>query len=189
MRILKRIEGGVLWLREDKATASANLRKEAEARGVSGERLVFAQRMPSITDHLARHRAADLFLDTLPFNAHTTADDALWAGLPVLTQIGEALPGRVGASLLRAVGLPEMIVETDGEYEKIAIELASHPAKLEAIKANLAQNRLTTPLFNTALFTRHMEAAYQAIGRRRQEGLAPDDVSVGRATMADTATS
>jgi protein O-GlcNAc transferase len=178
MRILKRVEGGVLWLREDKATASVNLRKEAEARGVAGERLVFAQRTPSITDHLARHRSADLFLDTLPFNAHTTADDALWAGLPVLTQIGEALPGRVGASLLRVIGLPEMIVETEGEYEKTAIELASTPSKLEAVRAMLERNRLTTPLFNTALFTRHIEGGYQAIYRRWLVGLAPDDVRV-----------
>jgi protein O-GlcNAc transferase len=184
MRILKRVEGSVLWLREDKAAASTNLRKEAEARGVAGGRLVFAQRMPSIEEHLGRHRSADLFLDTLPFNAHVTAGDALWAGLPVLTQIGEAFPGRVGASLLRAIGLPEMITETEEEYERIAIDLASDPAKLEAIKAKLAQNRLTTPLFNTALFTRHMERAYLAIYWRWQEGLAPDDVSVARADLA-----
>ena len=189
MRILKRIEGSVLWLREDKVVASVNLRKEAEARGVAGERLVFAQRMPSMEEHLGRHRSADLFLDTTPFNAHTTADDALWAGLPVLTQIGETLPGRVGASLLRAIGLPEMIVETEEGYEKIAIELARDLAKLGAIKAKLARNRLATPLFNTALFTRHMEGAYQAIFRRWQEGLAPDDVSVAREAMANSATS
>jgi protein O-GlcNAc transferase len=189
MRILKRIDGSVLWLREDKAAASANLRKEAEARGVAGERLVFAQRMPSVEEHLGRHRSADLFLDTLPFNAHTTADDALWAGLPVLTQAGEALPGRVGASLLRAIGLPEMIAGTEEEYERIAIELASDPAKLEAIRAKLTRNRLTTPLFSTALFTRHMEGAYLAIYRRWREGLAPDDVSVARVAVADAATS
>jgi protein O-GlcNAc transferase len=189
MRILKRIEGSVLWLREDKAAASANLKNEAEARGVSEERLVFAQRMPSIAEHLARHRAADLFLDTLPFNAATTADDALWAGLPVLTQIGEALPGRTGASLLRALGLPEMIVETEEEYEKIAIELASEPAKLEAVKAKLVRNRLMMPLYNTALFTHHIERAYQAIYRRWLAGLAPEDISVARAAMADAAPS
>jgi predicted O-linked N-acetylglucosamine transferase (SPINDLY family) len=178
MRILKRVDGSVLWLREDKATASANLRKEAEARGIAGERVVFAQRMPSIEEHLGRHRSADLFLDTLPFNAHTTADDALWAGLPVLTHIGEALPGRVGASLLRAVGLPEMIAATEEKYEKIAIELASDPARLEAIKAKLARNRLTTPLFNTALFTRHMEGAFLMIYRRWQAGWSPSDINV-----------
>jgi predicted O-linked N-acetylglucosamine transferase (SPINDLY family) len=178
MRVLKRVEGSVLWLREDKAAASMNLRKEAEARGVAGERVVFAQRMLSIEEHLGRHRSANLFLDTLPFNAHTTADDALWAGLPVLTQLGEALPGRVGASLLGAIGLRELIAETEEEYERIAIELASDPAKLETIKAKLAHNRLTTPLFNTALFTRNMESAYEAIYRRWQQGSAPDDVQV-----------
>ena len=178
MRILKQVEGSVLWLREDKPAASANLRREAEARGIAGERLVFAPRMPSMEEHLGRHRAADLFLDTLPFNAHTTAGDALWAGLPVLTQVGETLPARVGASLLQAIGLPEMIVETEEEYEKIAIELATDPAKLEAIKDKLARNRLTMPLFNTALFTRRVEGAYEAIYRRYQEGLAPDDVQL-----------
>jgi predicted O-linked N-acetylglucosamine transferase (SPINDLY family) len=178
MRILKQVEGSVLWLREDKPTASANLRREAEARGIAGERLVFAPRMPSMEEHLGRHRAADLFLDTLPFNAHTTAGDALWAGLPVLTQVGETLPARVGASLLQAIGLPEMIVETEEEYEKIALELGTDPAKLEAIKDKLARNRSTMPLFNTALFTRRAEGAYQAIYRRYQEGLAPDDVQV-----------
>jgi protein O-GlcNAc transferase len=144
--------------------------------------------MPSIAEHLARHRAADLFLDTLPFNAHTTADDALWAGLPVLTQIGEALPGRVGASLLRAIGLPEMIAETEEEYEKVAIELASDPAKLETIKTKLEQNRLATPLFNTRLFIRHMESAHTAIYRRQQEGLMPDDIDVASLATASPAT-
>jgi protein O-GlcNAc transferase len=178
MRILKRVDGSVLWLREDKATASANLRKEAEARGVAGARVLFAQRLPSIEQHLGRHRSADLFLDTLPFNAHTTADDALWAGLPVLTQIGETLPGRVGASLLRAAGLPEMIAATDEEYEKIAIELASNRATLEAIKAKLVRSRLAAPLFNTSLFTRHMETAFLIIYRRWQAGWSLTDINV-----------
>jgi predicted O-linked N-acetylglucosamine transferase (SPINDLY family) len=178
MRILRQVEGSVLWLREDKPTASVNLRKEAEARGVAGARLVFAPRMPSMEEHLGRHRSADLFLDSLPFNAHTTAGDALWAGLPILTQVGETLPARVGASLLQAIGLPEMIVETEEEYERIAVELATDPAKLKAIKDKLARNRPTMPLFNTALFARHVEAAYEAIYRRYQEGQTPDDVQV-----------
>jgi protein O-GlcNAc transferase len=182
MRILKQIDGSVLWLREDKERASDNLRQEAQGRGIAGERLVFAQRMPSMAEHLARHRLADLFLDTLPFNAHTTADDALWAGLPVLTQIGEALPGRVGASLLHAIGLPEMIAQTEEEYEKLAIELATNPTKLAAIKSKLARDRLTMPLFNTALFTRHLESAYQAIYRRRLAGMPADHVHVTEAS-------
>ena len=127
-------------------------------------------------DHLARHRLADLFLDTLPYNAHTTASDALWAGLPVLTQIGETFAGRVAASLLNAVGLPELITQTQQEYEELAIELATSPEKLAAIKQKLSQNRLTTPLFNTKLFTRHIEAAYTAMYERYQAGLPLDNI-------------
>ncbi len=160
MKLLKAVEGSVLWLSENNATAAGNLRNEAIDAGVNPERLVFAKRLPSSADHLARHRLADLFLDTLPYNAHTTASDALWAGLPVLTQIGSTFAGRVAASLLNAINLPELITETPEEYERLAIDLATHPEKLAAIKRKLANNRLTTPLFNTRLFTRHIEAAY-----------------------------
>ena len=125
MRILKQVEGSVLWLLEDNETAANNLRREAEARGVEPARLVFARRMP-LPEHLARHRAADLFIDTLPYNAHTTASDALWAGLPVLTRIGESFAGRVAASLLNAVGLPELITATQEQYEAMAVALALH---------------------------------------------------------------
>ena len=152
MRILKQVDGSVLWLFEDNAKAASNLRKEAEIRGVHPERLIFAKRMPP-SDHLARHRFADLFLDTLPYNAHTTASDALWAGLPVLTRIGETFAGRVAASLLNAIGLTELITSTPQAYEALAIELATNPEKLAAIKRKLANNRLTTPLFDTKLFT------------------------------------
>ncbi|WP_076859947.1 tetratricopeptide repeat protein [Bradyrhizobium mercantei] len=174
MRILSKVPGSVLWLREDNATAAINLKKDAEARGVSAERIVFAKRVASLSDHLARHRAADLFLDTLPFNAHTTASDALWAGLPVLTQAGEALAGRVAASLLNAVGLPELITHNSKAYEDLAIEIARQPETLKAIKTKLAQNRLTAPLFDTKRFTRQIEAAYIAMYQRGQAGLAPE---------------
>ena len=177
MRILKQVEGSVLWLVEDNADATSNLRKEAEARAVKPERLVFAKRT-SLPDHLARHRLADLFLDTQPCNAHTTASDALWAGLPVLTQIGETFTGRVAASLLTAIGLPELITSTPQAYENLAIELATNPEKLAAIKRKLADNRLTTPLFDTELFTRHIEAAYTAMYERYQAGLSPDHIHV-----------
>ena len=150
MRILKQVEGSVLWLLEDNASAASNLKKEAMARGVSSERLVFAKRIP-LPEHLARHKLADLFLDTLPYNAHTTASDALWAGLPVLTCIGETFAGRVAASLLNAIRLPELITTTPEAYEQMAIDLATHPEKLAAIKHKLAENRLTTPLFDTKL--------------------------------------
>ncbi len=177
MRILKQVEGSVLWLIEDNAGAASNLRKEAEARGINPERLVFAKRM-SLPDHLARHRLADLFLDTLPYNAHTTASDALWAGLPVLTQIGETFTGRVAASLLTAIGLPELITSTPQAYVDLAIELATNSEKLAAIKHKLANNRLTTPLFDTQRFTRHIEAAYTMMFERYQAGLSPDHIYV-----------
>lgn len=174
MRILIKVPGSVLWLRENHATAAINLKRESELRGVSGERIIFAKRLSLLPDHLARHRLADLFLDTLPFNAHTTASDALWAGLPVLTQIGETYAGRVAASLLKAVGLPELITHSSKEYEDLAIEIATHPETLSAIKRKLRDNRLTTPLFDTKLFARQIEAAYVAMYERYQAGLAPD---------------
>ena len=160
MRILKKVDGSVLWLSENNPTANANLRQEALNRGIDPQRLVFAPRMPLVAEHLARHRAADLFLDTLPYNAHTTASDALWAGLPVLTCMGESFASRVAASLLSALDLPELITQTQEEYEALAIELASKPEQLSAIKQKLDRNRLTKPLFDTPLFTRHIEDAY-----------------------------
>jgi protein O-GlcNAc transferase len=175
MRILKQVEGSVLWLLEVNASAASNLKKEAVARGISSERLVFAKRMP-LPEHLARHKLADLFLDTLPCNAHTTASDALWAGLPVLTCLGETFAGRVAASLLNAIHLPELITTTLEAYEQTAIDLATHPEKLAAIKHKLAENRLTAPLFDTQLFTKHIEAAYTAMYERYQARLAPDHI-------------
>ena len=177
MRILMQVEGSVLWLFEDNSTASTNLRKKAEARGVSAERLVFAKRMRS-PEHLARHRCADLFIDTLPYNAHTTASDALWAGLPVLTCLGETFVSRVATSLLNAIHLPELITTTLEDYERLAIELATNPEKLARIKLRLADNRLTTPLFDTRLFIKHIEGAYTAMHERHQAGLAPDHIVI-----------
>lgn len=159
MHLLKRIEGSVLWLLEDNAWAVANLKKEARARGVHADRLVFAERM-HLADHLARHAMADLFLDTSPYNAHTTASDALWAGLPVLTCIGQSFAGRVAASLLKAIQMPELIVSSPEAYQALAIDLATCPAQLNEIKQKLANNRLSTPLFNSRLFTQNIEAAY-----------------------------
>jgi protein O-GlcNAc transferase len=177
MRILKQSELSVLWLLEDNATAAASLRREAAARAVDPARLVFAPRLP-LREHLARHRLADLFLDTVPYNAHTTAADALWAGLPVLTRLGETFASRVAASLLRAIDLPELVAATPQAYEALAVELATDPEKLSAIKDKLARNRLTAPLFDTARFTRHLEAAYAAMAVRDQEGLAPEHIDV-----------
>jgi len=178
IEILKKVEGSVLWLSDNNSIATSNLKTEASIRGVNPERLVFAKRMELIADHLARHRLADLFLDTLPFNAHTTASDALWAELPVLTRIGETFESMAGASLLTAIGLPELITSTPQTYEDLAIELATNPGKLAAIKRTLANNRLTMPLFDTPLFTRHIEAAYTAMYERYQADLSPDHIYV-----------
>jgi predicted O-linked N-acetylglucosamine transferase (SPINDLY family) len=177
MRILKAVDGSVLWLLADHPATVDNLRREAAARGVDPARLVFAKRIPP-AEHLARHRAADLFLDTLPYNAHTTACDALWAGLPVLTRIGETFAGRVAASVLGAIGLRELITETAANYERRAIALAGDPARLAAIRGRLAKNRLTMPLFDTRLFTGHMEAAFAAMHRRQQSGQPPDHINI-----------
>lgn len=177
MRVLGRVDGSVLWLLQDNERVVANLRGEAAARNVDPDRLVFAPRMP-MADHLARHRVADLFLDTLPYNAHTTASDALWTGLPVLTQRGEAFPGRVAASLLRAVGMPELIASDPQSYEELAVELAGNPEKLAAIRRKLAANRLTTPLFDTELYARHLDAAYMAMFERYEAGVAPEHIAL-----------
>ncbi|HYD58638.1 MAG TPA: tetratricopeptide repeat protein [Burkholderiales bacterium] len=176
-RILRAVEGSVLWLLEDNPWAARNLRSEAERRGVRGNRIVFAPRLP-LAEHLARHRAADLFLDTLPCNAHTTASDALWAGLPVLTRKGKSFAGRIAASVVYAVDLPELVVDSEQAYEARAIELARSPARLRELKARLAQNRLTAPLFDGAAFTRHLQAAYQRMYERYQAGLAPADIRI-----------
>jgi protein O-GlcNAc transferase len=177
MRVLQAVDNSVLWLLEGSGTASANLRAAAERRGVAARRLIFAGKA-SLPDHLARQCQADLFLDTLPCNAHTTASDALWAGLPVLTQMGAAFAGRVAASLLRAVGLPELIATTPQDYEKRAIELAKKPDTLAGLRRKLAANRGTTPLFDTALFARRIEAAYAAMYQRYRAGLEPANITV-----------
>jgi protein O-GlcNAc transferase len=177
MRLLRTSEDSILWLFEEHPTASANLCREAGKRGVSADRLVFAPKMP-LSDHLARYRYADLFLDTLPCNAHTTASDALWAGVPVLTCLGTTFAGRVAASLLRAVGLPELVTTSLQDYEALALKLAHDPAFLVAIKAKLAQNRESYPLFDTARFTRHIEAAYVTMWERYQRGETPEPFAV-----------
>jgi predicted O-linked N-acetylglucosamine transferase (SPINDLY family) len=177
MRLLHRIEGSVLWLSRPNADAEANLRKAAQRRGIDSSRLVFAGRLP-LDEHLARHRLADLFLDTLPYNAHSTAGDALWMGLPVLTCQGEAFAGRVAASLLHAVGLPELITSSREDYEALALKLARDPAWLAEIRTALARNRDAYPLFNTDRFARHIEAAYATMWDIWQRGEAPKSFSV-----------
>ena len=169
MRLLGAVDGSVLWLLESNPTAMDNLRREARQRGIAPERLIFAGKMP-IADHLARHRLADLCIDTLPCNAHTTATDALWAGLPVVTCLGSTLAARVAASLLRSAGLPELVAETIKDYEALALKLARDTALLASVKAKLAGSRDACPLFDTRRSTRSMEAAYIRMWERHQSG-------------------
>jgi protein O-GlcNAc transferase len=169
MRLLDQVEGSVLWLLQHNEVTPRNLRREAERRGIAPERLVFAAGVP-LEEHLARHPLADLFLDTLPYNAHTTANDALWAGLPLLTCRGSTFPGRVAASLLQAVGLDELIAGTLGEYEALALRLAQDRELLASLKAKLARNRDRSTLFDPERFARHIEAVYTVMWERSRRG-------------------
>lgn len=168
MDLLAALPGSVLWLRGEEA-ARRNLSKEAAARGIDPKRLVFAQRLP-MAEHLARHRQADLFLDTLPYNAHATANDALWAGLPLLTLAGTSFPGRVAGSLLRAVGLPELVTASEEDYRAMALLLAREPALLGQYRQRLADNRAMAPLFEVRGFTRDIEAAYERMWQLWRNG-------------------
>ena len=175
MRLLNEVPGSVLWLLED--SASAALKREAEKRGIDPARLIFAPKLAHDA-HLGRLSLADLVLDTLPYNAHTTASDALWCGVPMVTLRGKAFAGRVGASLLSAIGLPELIGDDLEGYEKLAKALASDAKKHQALKAKLAKNRLTTPLFDAERFCRHMEAAFVTMADAARRGEAPKAFAV-----------
>ena len=177
MRILARVPGSVLFLYADREEARGNLRQRAQARGVDPHRLVFAGWLP-LTEYRARYRCADLFLDTLPFNAGTTASDALWAGLPLLTCAGSAFAARMAASLLQAIGLPELVTSTFDEYEEVAVRLAAQPALLADLRQRLARNRRTTPLFDTQAFTGNLETGYLRAWQRHVDGLPPADIRV-----------
>jgi protein O-GlcNAc transferase len=175
MRLLNCLEGSVLWLLRTNQWVELNLSKEAEQRGINTSRLVFADKLPH-SEHLARHKHADLFIDTFNINAHTTASDALWAGLPVVTKQGSQFAARVSASLLRAVGLPELIVNTEAEYEALILELARDGSKLNAIKAKLTKNRLREPLFDTKRYARHFESGLRQAYDRYFDGEEPQDI-------------
>jgi predicted O-linked N-acetylglucosamine transferase (SPINDLY family) len=177
MRMLRRVEGSVLWLFESNPIASENLRREAALRNVNPARLIFAKFM-ALPDHLARHGAADLFLDTVPCNAHTTASDALWTGLPVLTCTGQAFASRVAASLLMAVEMPDLITSAETDYEELAVDLATHPERLAGLKRQLAERRLESALFDPALYATHLETAYTQIYERHQAGLPSEHIYV-----------
>lgn len=177
MRLLQKVDGSVLWLLDGGDAVRENLSRAAKARGVDPARLVFAPRA-KMEDHLARHAHADLFLDNLPCNAHTTASDALWAGVPVLTCLGDTFAGRVAGSLLHAVGLPEMVTRSADEYEALALDLAANTDKLAAIKDKLAGNIKSAPLFDTPRFTKHIEAAFESMHKRAAAGDMPESFCV-----------
>jgi predicted O-linked N-acetylglucosamine transferase (SPINDLY family) len=181
MRLLAAVPGSVLWLLVGNRWAAQNLRREAAARNIAPERLIFCPRADN-ESHLARHRLADLFLDTFPCNAHTTASDALWAGLPLLTCSGRTFPSRVAGSLLRAAGLPELVASSPEEYERLALELARHPERLASLRARLSGDREALPLFDTPAFRRHLEAAYRHMWSLHREGRAPETFAVERIT-------
>jgi predicted O-linked N-acetylglucosamine transferase (SPINDLY family) len=178
MRLLKTVDGSVLWMSEPNAAAKSNLQREAEARGVRAERLIFARFLPAIDDHLARLKLANLFLDTLPYNAHTTASDALKMGVPVLTTPGSTFAGRVAASLLHAAGLAELIAPSLNEYEALALKLAREPEALDLLKSKLERSRETSPLFDRVRYTHHLEDAFAAMHERFRQGAVPAPIVI-----------
>ena len=177
MKLLKKIDGSVLWLIKNSDKGADNLKKEAFRRGVNPNRIIFAKRMP-VQEHLARHKLADLFIDTFPYTAHTTCSDALWAGLPVLTRIGQTFASRVGASLLSSIGLEELIANTKKEYENLAIKIATNSKILKNIKNKLEKNKINKPLFNTKLYTSNLELAYKKIYKNYYSNLAIKNIEI-----------
>jgi predicted O-linked N-acetylglucosamine transferase (SPINDLY family) len=176
MRILGRVEGSVLWLAQSNPIAAENLRREASQRGVAAHRLIFAHRTDSLAEHIARLSCADLFLDTFPYNAHSTALDVLGAAVPMITRCGEAFAGRVAASMLKVLDLPELITATPEHYEELAVDLAANPDLLSNLRRKIARRRHSSPLFNARIFVSNLEAAYLAIYERYLKGLAPDHI-------------
>ena len=179
-RILSEVEGSVLLIYADNDTAKINLTKEIVARGIHSDRLIFGERLPKI-EYMARYRAADLFLDTHPYNAGTTASDALRMGVPVLTFLGSSFASRMAASILNALNLPELVKGTQKEYESFAIELATDPEKFKDIKDKLDNNLSTAPLYDSPLFTRHLEVAYTQMYENFHQGLDPEHIYVEQA--------
>lgn len=172
MRMLDAVPGSVLWLLEWNPWAAQNLRREAAARNIDPARLILAPLLP-LPEHLGRLAGADLFLDTFPYNAHTTASDALWAGLPLLTCAGETFASRVAGSLLKAVGMPELITHTLADYEALGVRLARAPREHAGLRNRLSRNRASAPLFDTPRFTRHLEVAYEKMWEIHRAGSAP----------------
>ncbi len=177
MNLLKKTNDSVLWLIKDSELGAANLKKEAIKRGIEPNRIIFAKRM-EISEHLARHKLADLFIDTFPYTSHTTCSDALWSGLPVIARQGQSFPSRVSASLLNAVGLKDLITKTDKEYESLILKIVKSPNILKEIKKKLKKNILTEPLFNTKLYTKNIETSYKKIHERNKLKLKPENIYI-----------
>ena len=184
MRLLGHVDGSVLWLLENNKWAKVNLLKEAQARGISADRLVFAQKLPH-AKYLAQFRRADLYLDTFNYNAGATASNALWAGLPVLTKLGQGYTARMAGSLLISIRLPELVTHSEEDYESLALALATNPKRLATIRQKLADNRLSKPLFNTELFTKHLEDGYQQAYQRYFEEKEPKVIYVSKTAQSD----
>lgn len=177
MKLLRQVDGSILWLRDESPESTANLRRTAEQHGVAPGRLVFAPRV-AMELHLARHGQAGLFLDSFPYGAHTTANDALWAGLPMITLVGETFVSRVGASLLHAVGLPQLVTTSIEDYEALALKLATTPGLLDDLREKLTRQRHTAPLFDTSRTVRHLEQAYRVMHERHRRGEPPGSFNV-----------
>ena len=177
MRLLNKVEGSVLWLRQSNQWSELNVKKEAQRRKIDPERIVFAGRVP-MAEHLARQKLADLFIDTFSFNAHTTAAEALWTGLPVVTKTGQGFAARVAGSLLNSVGLPELITKNEHHYEMLILELVTNPSKLSKIRKKLVANLLEQPLFDTEQYTRHIEDGYQQAYQNYFENNPPKTITV-----------
>ncbi|SNX28919.1 Predicted O-linked N-acetylglucosamine transferase, SPINDLY family [Polynucleobacter meluiroseus] len=177
-RILKKVEGSVLWLYESNLQISGNLRRAVTAQGIDPNRLVFGGALPA-AEYLARYKLADLFLDTSPYNAGTTASDALWSGLPVITRMGESFQSRMAGSILKAIDMPDLIAQTVSEYEDLAVRLATYPEDLQAIRKRVTANKLITPLFDSPQTTKHIERAYQVMHANHLAGKEPENIDVG----------
>ena len=173
-----KVDDSVLWVSKNNEQFMAGIKSEFEKRGVNPSRIIFAERVELMADHLSRYSLANLFLDTHPYNAHTTSVDALKAGIPVVTLMGESFASRVAASLLNAVGLPELITNTQDKYEELVIDLATQPSKLDSIKKKLKENLADAPLFNTELFARNLESAYIQMMERYLADLEPEHIFI-----------
>jgi predicted O-linked N-acetylglucosamine transferase (SPINDLY family) len=178
--ILRQVPNSILWLSANNLAFRTNLLQEFLKFKIDADRIIFADRLDSINEHLSRYRLADLFLDTHPYNAHTTAMDALKSGVPILTMLGEAFPGRVAASLLNAANLPELIANSPEEYQALAINLATNPDKLWQIKQKLIQNLQSAPLLNSPLFAHNIESAYSIMYANYQANLPSDHIYIGQ---------